>query len=105
MELKPLPTAEVLADAFSAALRDELHEGIIDTIVERNRTPEYAGCCASHDFCDANMVMDAAIEGILGHGLFEDPRLYDEEDGLTQEGTDLWNAAWDLAKEREFKQP
>jgi len=52
--------------------------------------------CHTHDFCDANMVMDAAFRRVLGRG----PAYGDDAvDGIDDE---LWNAAWSIAKARRF---
>jgi hypothetical protein len=54
--------------------------------VERNLSlPE--NVCASHDFCDANETMAAAIESVIGH--------CDTQDDAT---VSLWNAAWREAR-------
>lgn len=51
---------------------------------------EGSTCCASHDWCDANMAMDEAVSRF---GVASLPNLGDGE-GMSQEMTDLWNAAW-----------
>lgn len=80
------PTPEAVAAKFDAFLREWLAEGDYQEMLRRNRTPEYgAGACASHDFCDANMAMEEALQsfGINADKVGED----------TPE-TALWNAAW-----------
>jgi hypothetical protein len=58
----------------------------------RNATPDYcAGICASHDFCDANMPMAEAFEGLMGR----------EIDTQSDADVALWNEAWSIAK-REY---
>jgi len=54
------------------------------------------GSCASHDFCDANLIMEAAFRQY-------DIELPDADDAdadadLHAACTDLWNTAWDLWK-------
>jgi hypothetical protein len=61
----------------------------------RNETdPTYANlsCAsrASHDFCDANMAMDSAWRHLIGTEINAD----DEEQAA------LWNAAWEIARQR-----
>lgn len=82
------PTAQQIGDTFVALLRQELTPEQFREMRRRNATPEYAGtnCCASHDFCDANMVMLAAFQQ---HGL--EPLA--EADDMAS----LWNAAWTSA--------
>lgn len=66
--------------------------------------------CASHDFCDSNMVMAAAFEDVVGHephGSFEthfDPatqrHVADDpaEEARAYANMWLWNEAWCIAK-------
>jgi hypothetical protein len=89
-----------LAAAFCSELRDTLTPEHLAEAVERNKTIA-PGCCATQDHHDANMIMAAAFERVFGR----EPFGYDE----TPEGeasnaldTDLWNAAWDLAKASDF---
>lgn len=49
-------------------------------------------CCATHDHCDANMLMDEAYTEIVGH----------EIDLQNQDETQLWSNAWDLSKGNNF---
>jgi hypothetical protein len=77
-----------LAVAFASELRSELSGEAFAEMARRNATPEYgSGICASHDFCDANMVMLAAFEHATG-------RAFDFESEADQR---LWNAAWEQA--------
>jgi hypothetical protein len=94
-----------LAAAFSQAVREDLAPHLAE--IRRRNREDYAGdtCCATHDFCDANMLMLDAITAQLGH----EPRYLDGTDAAgdfddEQQGEiDLWNAAWALAKAREFR--
>lgn len=81
------PTAEQIAATFVRLLAEQLSARQWDTMRQRNATPAYATSCASHDFCDANMVMLAAF---AEHGL----------DGLAGMDHDpaLWNTAWEIAR-------
>ena len=82
----------LIADHFQAYLLVEIGLDNACEVDRRNATPEYAGACASHDFCDANMPMAAAFEAVTGR----------EPDVASQADADLWNAAWNIAKARGF---
>jgi hypothetical protein len=93
-----------LAAAFCAEIRATLTPDELDTAVKRNRTIR-AGCCASHDFCDANVCMIDAWQKAFGfewHSV-EDG---DENDPVhmarIDAETELCNEAWDAARESEF---
>lgn len=95
---RTLPNADQLARRFSAMLIEDLGKGIVQVITERNEQPAYDGTCscASHDFCDANMVMLAAVEsfGFTDDDVFEN----DCDNPLAN----LWGEAWNLAKTNKF---
>lgn len=81
--------AQVLADEFARQLSDALDPPQFDEVRRRNRTyPD--GTCASHDLCDANMVMAPAFEAIVGR----------EPDVASDADAGLWSLAWGVAKER-----
>lgn len=90
----------VLALAFAAELREQMTTQCMATIVARNETPEYLDFCASHDFCDANMVMATAFKKVFAR----DPLTsIDTESGAASEeslavDTAVWNKAWNWAK-------
>jgi hypothetical protein len=71
-----------IADTFVRLLRVELSPAAFAEMQRRNCTAP-AGVCASHDFCDANVVMLAAFEA---HELVPD-----------MDDPTLWNAAWERA--------
>ena len=91
-----LPTVEQLAVAFVAQLRKDITPEEFAEVVRKQKDEPLEGICYSHDYCDANMTMDAAFKSFgvdpLEYG-------YTDEDGMSQEVCDLWNAAWDRAKE------
>ena len=91
-----LPDVNALAGAFVKELREQLTAEQFAEVVALNGVELNPDVCHSHDFCDANMVMDAAFNtfGVdpLEYG-------YTEEDGMSQEVCNLWNAAWNRAKE------
>ncbi len=89
------PAALRLAAKFAMRLREEVGGEAFETVCARNATPAYdGGACASHDVCDANMVMDAAFTAATGRAFYPD----DEEGGPTAADTALWNRAWAIAK-------
>ena len=88
------PTTETLALEFSQGLHACLGPHNMREVVERNRAETAPGCCHSHDFCDANMVL---YEVFLRHGM--SPAT---EEGMERHGA-LWNQTWNLAKSREFR--
>lgn len=79
-----------LAKKFVDLLLLELDAKDFIKVLYRNAEPEYesTGSCASHDFCDANMVMLDAW-GYLGYGEF-DPN--------SSADASVWNDAWHIAK-------
>jgi len=82
-----LPIVDLLARKFLAILKDDIGENRYQQAAELNLTyPK--GVCASHDFCDANMVMNDAWGWVVGTEM----NAGDEEDAR------LWGKAWSLAK-------
>ena len=84
-------TETAIARAFDAKLRADIGAESYAEVIQRNRTPEYVCTCASHDYCDANEIMDAAFLIVMGRSTIPD----DEEAFISQEDADLWNRAWD----------
>ncbi len=87
----------LLARAFSDRLRDEVGPHIVPMIVARNNVRE-DGSCASHDFCDPNMLMLAAFDA---YGVPAPVRLADGSPER-QAADRLWNAVWERAKNTAF---
>lgn len=80
-----------LAHAFATALRATLSPTEMADVLQRNASGEYDGACASHDFCDANLVMADAFRDVMGRDILRD-------DGPpTDADCTLWNAAWTKA--------
>lgn len=78
-----MPNTNMIARKFDELLKSLVGEDNYREIVQKNRTPEYStGCCASHDYCDANLVMNAAVYAC---GIDPD----------TDEGNSLWNRSWE----------
>lgn len=83
-----------LAREFSARVRDELANELPE-ILARNRALRAEGgrsSCATHDFCDANMLMADAFLAVTGR----------EPDCESDADAALWSDAWDLAARYEF---
>lgn len=101
-EVEVLPVAQddlanlvpKLAGAFYATLTEWLTADELAEVRRRNATPEYAGVCASHDFCDANEAMEEAFRKVLG-----------PVPARNEDATPLWNAAWTLARARFLTSP
>lgn len=95
-------TPEALALEFARVLREWLTRMQMTTIIRRNRTADYKGhTCASHDFCDANMAMAQAFEQLLGAASGTLDITGETPEGELQLLT--WNAAWNIAKNSEFR--
>ncbi|MBG6083031.1 hypothetical protein [Rubrivivax gelatinosus] len=92
-----------LAAQFAVLLRLTLTDEEFAEVLLRNRAQTDPQVCASHDFCDANMVMFEAFRRVYGR----DPAL-SSDDGDSAEAelsnwdTEDWNAAWELARGMEF---
>ena len=89
------PTPQQLANKFADVLREWLTPSQWELMCDRNRAETWKGACRSHDFCDANMAMDAAWQSF---GL-------PSPDADDQAQADLWNAAWKLAFEQHLSGP
>lgn len=86
---------EKLAREFSRQLLKRIG---IKQLVEANRRNAARGndSCASHDFCDANVIMERAFRTAIGRAPLP-------KDGpMTDATVTLWNAAWTLAKTNSF---
>lgn len=88
-------TAEQVARTFSAILREWLSADEIAEAIARNKAEgPSSSVCHSHDHCDANVAMEAALEAhdiqIWMDGQMDDPAVV------------LWNAAWKIAKASDF---
>ena len=96
------PDAKDLAGVFSKVVRARLADHL-DEIRQRNRASAAAGernVCATHDFCDANMLMHEALCRCYGVKDFPASNISGSEPL-----TGLWNEAWDIAKRNEFLPP
>ena len=96
------PAARELAEVFSKVVREHLADHL-EEIRHRNRASIATGdrnVCATHDFCDANMLMHEALCRCYGVKDFPASNI-SESETLTR----LWNEAWDIAKRNEFLPP
>lgn len=91
------PTHENVARKFSELLLAELGRETLLKIVHENMSEENPEICHSHDFCDANEVMNDALEWF-------DFELYSDS-GLNQETEKVFSAAWKIAKANNFFLP
>lgn len=87
-----------VAFSFGKRLEEAVGADAYLAIVEQNAERGNDCCCASHDHCDANEVMDAAM---AAHGIAQpdtddydmdtQPDMFHDAD---EAHTELWNAAW-----------
>lgn len=82
-----LPSARALAVAFVRLLESGLTGAQMREIRRRNRRRAHEYTCASHDFCDANIVMSEAWEAVAGYPISV------EDDAMVAR----WNEAWLIA--------
>ena len=86
-------TATRIAQDFAARLQAELGPQVIAEINRRNATAAYQnGACATHDFCDANVLMLEAFEAVTGRAA----------DPASEAEAMLWNTAWNTARAAGF---
>ena len=82
-----------LSNKFSLLVNKAFTKKELKDTISKNKTIEYENCCATHDYCDANMIMDEAFTEIIGY----------EIDLQNDADLDLWNNAWALSKANYFK--
>jgi hypothetical protein len=97
MNTKAAPTVADIACAFVQRLRAQLTPEQMDQVVARNAEEKVAYICHTHDFCDANILMERAfakcgISPFNAAGELDDDR------------AQLWNEAWDAAKASRFNE-
>lgn len=83
---------DLVAHAFLRQLVADIGEENFAEVVRKQKETPIAGVCYSHDYCDANMTMDAAMASV---GIIALP---EDEEGMPDRVVDLWNASWDHAK-------
>lgn len=93
-----VPLHERIACVFTYLLEKEIGDDNMTNVVRLNRLMEDKTSCASHDFCDANMVMLQAFQEV------DTPAPNELTDGFEEheEACELWNAAWDFAAKHLF---
>lgn len=100
-----IPEAKQVAVEFCKVIRQWLTEDQLRQVNELNRSYKASGdgylLCATGDFCDANIAMDAAFKAL---GL--DPLKTGVPDTnfplMSEEVLNTWNEAWELAKDAGF---
>lgn len=94
MTTRQLPDCGELSSIFSSILRRWIGENM-EEVRRRNKTEEYItkGCCATHDFCDANQAM---LNALALFGITE----YDCTDEALGK---LIDEAWAMSKGYEFR--
>lgn len=92
-ELSPSLIATTFAQHLLREIGTNYYLCVLRENAIQNRKLPHNGACASHDYCDANMVMDAAL---ASHGsLWSDG--HEDDDAAQQEVRHrLWNEAWCL---------
>jgi hypothetical protein len=89
---------EATAKEFALRLMTQLSPEAWAEMIRRNSLEEYlnSGCCASHDYCDPNMVMHDSVQEILTE--YElDFVIWDAEGQMTSKAITLINDAWERA--------
>jgi hypothetical protein len=89
-------TPEQLAKSFGGRLANRIGDENMKLVITINKDIS-DGCCASHNYCDANMVMYEAMS--------EDFEIAFDIGGETAESESqikLWNEAWNLARGNDF---
>lgn len=88
--------ATAIAEAFSEVLRQWLSKDEFAEMKHLNETnPDYADkCCASHNYCDANMAMNAAFRQVVEREITAE----DEDQSMSDAHCALWNKSWELAR-------
>jgi hypothetical protein len=80
-----------IALSFAQLLKDSLSPGEWESLIRENEEYKYTNCCASHNYLDANIVMDEAIKKHVSHfNIHHTPH------------TKMWNEAWDYAVQKNF---
>ena len=83
----------LLSAKFTEILNQWLTKKQLNEIRKRNKQPDYENCCATHDFCDPNQAMIDAWVTVFGK----------EPDLRKDRVMTIMNKAWDLSKEKEFR--
>jgi len=95
--VKSPEVVETLAKEFSKLIFEYIGKDKLLRVVELNKTEENDTTCHSHDFCDANVFIADAFK-IYGIDPENDFGEFLQDDNCI----DIWNSAWNLAKENDF---
>lgn len=99
--LTPTDPTVRLAAAFARVLQSYLTPQELAEVNRRNAAETSPDVCHSHDFCDANMAMDAAFSEVFGRSVSDTP----DGSAQQQQDFDAWNAAWEIASDARFGVP
>lgn len=100
---------EKLAEAFADVLLEWLEREQFEQMKRDNTERGEPGVCASHDYCDANMAMDAAITECTSPTFNVCDFMDEYNDLVVSKGVDVanaheskaifdkWNGAWAVA--------
>lgn len=91
--LRATRNVTLAAYAFLCTLEDTIGEQAFLEVIRKQQAAPVNGVCYSHDYCDANEVMETALQTL---GI----PIWDKEGNLDGEAAELWNAAWAHAKVR-----
>lgn len=92
-----------VANRFIEILSKDLGEDVMAEIRSKAKSPTYAMCCGSHDYCDANMVMLEAFKDCVGReaAIFSEDA--EKPDSTHEQDTGLINQSWALAIENNYR--
>lgn len=89
-----LKKAVELSNEFSTICDATFTRDEYRAIVDANKRHGLSsGICATHDYCDANMLMDAAFTKVMGR----EADVSNEDDAL------LWSVAWTISNASDFQ--
>jgi len=87
------------ANHFRQLVRSQLAEHLVEIDVANIGAPKHTD--ATHDYCDANMLMQDAICQVFR--CHEDQLLSWDDEAIPQDvWVPVWNAAWDLAMTKPY---
>lgn len=87
-----------LAGAFRSKIKDEITEGKLIAIDYMNQFVYGSSICATHDYCDANEPMAAALSDALLSATGKFPLSVTDLMNEYPVVVNVWNTAWDKAK-------